>query len=486
MVDHVTTGRLDGDSLWLYRKSGVDAACIERLHSKLSLTASLENPEPATPPSVVADIAATTPMELTYQHERGFRFEVEAGVHDSWIRTAPLSTGHLSWLTFVHLWATCFDALEFWFGTVQSGVPAAAIDSRLYCDPSQLLLYGPTLSDRMGREHLCATPALATGELLSGSVVVLVDRQPTKPVRRHLSGETVTDVKMPVTFPQTPPSTDRSDDVIEMLAYLGDWVPHRVGKFELQGLPTDSAVSRLASLLRDDRPRVRSEAAWGLGVVVAHEAKPEDTGSGPFHDHKVIEARSDVAAQLCERLRTDEDPAVRRAAAAALEEFPIDRSLTALATAVSDDPDPSVRTAATESFGLGMQLKPRARIDRLVDVLGPAFDSDPAPTVRKAAINSLVPAGGQRGFEYGVRALDDPDEEVRSMAKTMLLARFRRASGESATRMASVIESHATSLAGVLREHEAVLKDLSETHENAALREAVRTVYEIVRTRSSE
>lgn len=114
---------------------------------------------------------------------------------------------------------------------------------------------------------------------------------------------------------------------------------------------------------------------------------------------------------LGEALSGEPDPALRRAAAAAIGNIGGPEATRLLEGALSDD-DASVRMQALRGM---REAEPAVAVNAYGDVI----QRDPDPAVRRAAVD-LVASLGDEGLEVLEMALDDDDDRVRQAAETAL------------------------------------------------------------------
>lgn len=472
-------------SLWCHPGEVVDGALLRDLLEILSDRPRLTYTGDDSVEELVDRFTDGEALAVEYRQQvRQFQFTLVVHPGEYWFEVddAVPPQAHLSWLTFVGIWADVFDALGFEFATMQSERPPAELTPEFLREVSELLLYGHATAERIGRDRLLAAPALAVRELGGGGVVVLVDSHPTEPVRRHLAGEDVDDARSPVVLPREPPAADRSDDVVSMLAYLGDWIPRGVAKYELKVMDTLTVADRFRTLLSDERRRVRREAAWGLGETAAEYTEDSCLSDDPewYRDQLAdFSASIDALVDLTE----DDSATVREAAIDALGWLPTETALDALATLVRENPSREIRTKAAEEFGVAIQLSPNGTLSQLFDVLGTAYETDPSPAVRKAALESLGPGGGARGYEYLLDGLDDPDADVRETAGLFLGSRLALARGEDARRIAEVVEQNAPTIAAQFEDNVDLLERSLENQDCPAMQEAIETLIALVERR---
>ena len=146
------------------------------------------------------------------------------------------------------------------------------------------------------------------------------------------------------------------------------------------------AVAALSEALSDDNAAVRLAAAQGLGGM---------------EDPRAIEA-------LSRALRSDESVEVRRMAAWALGEIEDARAVPALSEALRSDKDDEVRRMSAWALG---QIESATA----VDALGAAL-KDSSPEVRKTAVWALGEIESPNGVQHLTPFLNDESAEIRSQA----------------------------------------------------------------------
>lgn len=175
------------------------------------------------------------------------------------------------------------------------------------------------------------------------------------------------------------------------------------------------------------REAARKRAAERRQAVLARvnaPATPEPPGgAGAFADLSQSERFArvrELARQggpeslmlLGEALGQDPDPALRRAAAAAIGNIGGPEAANMLQGALSDD-DASVRMQALR----GLRAAEPATA---VAAFGTVLQQDPDPAVRRAAVE-LAAGLGDQAFDLLQLALDDDDERVRAAAEAALM-----------------------------------------------------------------
>lgn len=147
----------------------------------------------------------------------------------------------------------------------------------------------------------------------------------------------------------------------------------------------ERTAALLTSLLRDKSPEIRRTAAESLGKI-----------------------GDPAAAASIQLLVTDPVPAVRAAAAQALGRvaFPSDQGGVNALTRALEDPDDSVKQAASLAIG---ELEPAP------DQLGPVVSlvHDPAVGVRRAGVRALLQVDAKPWLSTLLPAVHDSDSEVR-------------------------------------------------------------------------
>ncbi len=153
-------------------------------------------------------------------------------------------------------------------------------------------------------------------------------------------------------------------------------------------------------------PHPNRAASQRLGAPAAPNAPDGETGAGDLDvDPDDIPALKTIALR-------DTDPERRLAAVTMLGASEDPTVVPTLAQALSDEDD-EVRMAAIQSLS-------DFTGDAPIDLLSKVVVDDPSADNRYEALEALSDLGGERATSAIQKALNDPDEDVRSLAEGML------------------------------------------------------------------
>ncbi len=159
--------------------------------------------------------------------------------------------------------------------------------------------------------------------------------------------------------------------------------------------------------------------ARGTGTTTSAKVKPKagasaagEAGGGAMEQLEHDEPDPDDIPALKRMALEDPDPDRRLAAVTLLGASDDPQAIPILAEVLKDQ-DEEVRLAAIQSLADMTSEVP-------IEVLGSAALNDPSPDNRYEALEALADLGGPAARPYLERALHDPDEDVASLAESLL------------------------------------------------------------------
>jgi hypothetical protein len=173
------------------------------------------------------------------------------------------------------------------------------------------------------------------------------------------------------------------------------------------GAPLDGKIEARAGVAPDPSRILTNRLPPRIGAPAAPSAP-----GPPAPDDGELDVDPDDIPGLKRIAVEDTDPERRLAAVTILGSSEDPAVLPTLAQALSDE-DEEVRMAAIQSLS-------DFTGDAPIDLLSNVVVSDPSADNRYEALESLSDFGGERAMSAIQRALSDPDEDVRSLAESVL------------------------------------------------------------------